>query len=56
MVSEEQNQLFDLIELMLNYDPNERITLKQALEHPFFDLLPQHLRIYDSRASHSVSR
>lgn len=54
--SEEQNQLFDLIELMLNYDPNERISLKQALEHPFFDALPPHLRIHDSRASHSISR
>lgn len=27
---------FDLLQSMLTYDPNKRITTKQALEHPFF--------------------
>uniref|UniRef100_A0A7N4NWA8 dual-specificity kinase n=1 Tax=Sarcophilus harrisii TaxID=9305 RepID=A0A7N4NWA8_SARHA len=28
--------LFDLIQKMLEYDPTKRITLKEALKHPFF--------------------
>jgi CDC-like kinase len=32
-------QLFDLISRMLDYKPSRRITLEEALSHPFFDLL-----------------
>lgn len=32
----EHLQLFDLIEKMLEYFPEERIGLKEALSHPFF--------------------
>uniref|UniRef100_A0A8C4KU87 dual-specificity kinase n=1 Tax=Equus asinus asinus TaxID=83772 RepID=A0A8C4KU87_EQUAS len=32
----EHELLFDLIEQMLEYDPAKRITLKEALKHPFF--------------------
>lgn len=32
----EHELLFDLIHRMLEYDPAERITLKEALKHPFF--------------------
>ena len=31
-------QLFDLIMKMLNYDPRERVTLAEALNHPFFSV------------------
>lgn len=33
---EETKQLFDLITRMLEYDPVERITLDEALQHPYF--------------------
>jgi len=32
--------LFDLIRKMLIYDPNKRLSLKEALKHPYFDKLP----------------
>merc|ERR1719348_322298 len=35
--ADDHEQLFDLIQAMLVYDPAERITLDQALRHPFFD-------------------
>lgn len=63
---EEHRQLFDLIQKMLDYEPSQRITLKDALSHPFFDDLPAHQRLTDPRAagdsqqtherSHSLSR
>ncbi|KAK9303698.1 hypothetical protein QLX08_004696 [Tetragonisca angustula] len=63
---EEHRQLFDLIQKMLEYEPSQRITLKDALAHPFFDALPAHQRLPDLRAagdsqqsherSHSLSR
>ena len=36
--------LFDLIMKMLVYDPNERISMEDALRHPFFDAIPPHHR------------
>lgn len=36
---EEHEKLFDLVRRMLEYDPMQRITLDEALRHPFFDLL-----------------
>lgn len=44
MISDEQDhqQLFELIEKMLDYDPKRRITLADALRHSFFErLLPE---------------
>ncbi|XP_066572935.1 dual specificity protein kinase CLK4b isoform X2 [Amia ocellicauda] len=35
--SSEHEQLFDLIRKMLDYDSSKRITMEQALKHPFFD-------------------
>ncbi|XP_028668945.1 dual specificity protein kinase CLK4b isoform X2 [Erpetoichthys calabaricus] len=35
----DHDQLFNLIRKMLEYDPEKRITLADALKHPFFDLL-----------------
>ncbi|XP_053573216.1 dual specificity protein kinase CLK4 isoform X1 [Bombina bombina] len=37
--NEDHQQLFDLIRKMLAYDPSKRITLDEALKHPFFDKL-----------------
>ncbi|XP_011159153.2 probable dual specificity protein kinase madd-3 isoform X1 [Solenopsis invicta] len=63
---EEHRQLFDLIQRMLEYEPSQRITLKDALIHTFFDALPASQRLPDPRAagdsqqsherSHSLSR
>ncbi|XP_011688117.1 PREDICTED: dual specificity protein kinase CLK2 isoform X6 [Wasmannia auropunctata] len=63
---EEHRQLFNLIQRMLEYEPSQRITLKDALTHPFFDALPASQRLPDPRAagdsqqsherSHSLSR
>ncbi|XP_076678628.1 CDC like kinase darkener of apricot isoform X5 [Andrena cerasifolii] len=63
---EEHRQLFDLVQKMLDYEPSQRIVLKDALAHPFFDALPAHQRLPDLRAagdsqqtherSHSLSR
>ncbi|XP_059053505.1 probable myosin light chain kinase DDB_G0279831 isoform X2 [Achroia grisella] len=43
--SEEHRQLFDLIARMLEYEPSQRITLRDALKHPFFSKLPTHQRL-----------
>ncbi|XP_055998380.1 cyclin-dependent kinase-like 5 isoform X3 [Ostrea edulis] len=32
----EHRQCLELIEMMLDYIPNERVTLKEAMKHPFF--------------------
>ncbi|XP_040031056.1 dual specificity protein kinase CLK4 [Gasterosteus aculeatus] len=34
--SENHHQLFDLLEKMMEYDPAKRLSLEQALHHPFF--------------------
>lgn len=33
---DETKHLFDLITRMLDYDPTTRITLHEALDHPYF--------------------
>ncbi|XP_003745131.2 dual specificity protein kinase CLK2 [Galendromus occidentalis] len=37
--------LFDLIRKMLAYDPKERLSLRKALDHPFFDKLDNRQKI-----------
>ncbi|XP_022091060.1 dual specificity protein kinase CLK2-like isoform X2 [Acanthaster planci] len=55
--TEELHLLFDLIELMLEYDPAKRITLQEVLDHPYFDDLAGHHRLHSPlRKSHSLSR
>ena len=34
---EDENLFFDLIQQMLAYDPDQRLSLTAALKHPFFD-------------------
>ncbi|KYO27790.1 dual specificity protein kinase CLK2 isoform C [Alligator mississippiensis] len=41
--AEDHHRLFDLIESMLEYEPSKRITLAEALKHPFFDVLKMEL-------------
>ncbi|XP_030324618.1 dual specificity protein kinase CLK1-like [Calypte anna] len=48
--TEEHCHLFDLIEKMLQYDPAERITLQEALRHPFFFPLQREKRASPLRA------
>ncbi|KAK9505258.1 hypothetical protein O3M35_009349 [Rhynocoris fuscipes] len=54
---EDHRLLFDLIQRMLEYDPTDRITLAEALRHPFFDKIPEEQRLGVTRErSHSLSR
>ncbi|XP_018010754.1 probable dual specificity protein kinase madd-3 isoform X4 [Hyalella azteca] len=58
---EDHKQLFDLISQMLEYDPAHRITLSQALRHPFFEKIPSSQRLelgssLSRERSHSLSR
>lgn len=41
----DHTQLFDLVYKMLEYEPSQRITLREALCHPFFDKIPPHQRL-----------
>ena len=58
----DHSNLFDLIFKMLEYDPVQRVTLKEALQHPFFDKIPAHQRLGEHGAgdrrdrSASISR
>ncbi|CAH0384565.1 unnamed protein product [Bemisia tabaci] len=53
---EDHKQLFDLISRMLDYEPSSRITLAEALTHPFFDKIPLHQTLFSRERSHSISR
>jgi dual specificity protein kinase CLK2/3 len=57
MMSDEQDhqQLFELIEKMLDYDPKRRITLVDALRHTFFERLLPEQRINDMPSTASTS-
>ncbi|XP_015786680.1 serine/threonine-protein kinase Doa isoform X3 [Tetranychus urticae] len=43
---EDHRLLFDLIGKMLQYEPISRITLSEALDHPFFEKLPLEQRLH----------
>ncbi|XP_064090537.1 dual specificity protein kinase CLK2-like isoform X1 [Macrobrachium nipponense] len=59
---EDHRLLFDLITKMLEYEPDQRITLGEALRHPFFDKIAAIHRLGDEAVgdlrerSHSLSR
>lgn len=54
--AEDHHRLFDLIESMLEYEPSKRVTLAEALKHPFFDMLGMEpsTKMWDS--SRDISR
>ncbi|VVC41240.1 Hypothetical protein CINCED_3A006422 [Cinara cedri] len=59
MSSEEEDHrlLFDLIFQLLKYEPTQRMTMEEALDHQFFYKLPAHQRLHDKEErSHSLSR
>lgn len=59
MSSEEEDHrlLFDLIFQLLKYEPSQRMTMEEALDHQFFYKLSAHLRLHDKEErSHSLSR
>jgi serine/threonine protein kinase len=37
---------------MLEYDPAQRVTLKEALRHPFFDKLSFYQKLSDDASRH----
>ncbi|XP_044135476.1 dual specificity protein kinase CLK3-like isoform X1 [Bufo gargarizans] len=54
--SPEHAELFDLLQRMLEYSPTLRITLDEALRHPFFARLKPEERKLGSRTSRNLSR
>lgn len=52
---EDHLELFDLIKKMLEYEPSQRITLGEALRHPFFTKLPPHQRLLEKGQTASTS-
>ncbi|KAJ8893844.1 hypothetical protein PR048_006445 [Dryococelus australis] len=53
---QEHRHLFDLVSRMLEYEPTSRITLSDALRHPFFDKIPHHQKLGEYRGSSEDSR
>lgn len=45
----ETDAMFDLIDRMLCYEPDQRIKLSEALDHKFFDTLPDSQRLDHAR-------
>lgn len=56
MDDEASRQLFHLISQMLAYEPSQRITLREALDHPFFEPLPEEAKLHLHARDHSLSR
>lgn len=43
--TEDHRALFDLIGKMLAYEPSDRVSLAEALRHPFFSPIPPYQRL-----------
>ena len=43
--------MVDLIARMLEYDPTKRISLAEAINHPFFDVIPPDRRLVENNLS-----
>lgn len=50
---ETDQNLIDLLEKMLAYDPSKRLTASECLKHPLFDELPSKLKDRSQRTSRS---
>ncbi|XP_074601952.1 CDC like kinase darkener of apricot isoform X5 [Brevipalpus obovatus] len=53
---EDHRLLFDLIEKMLQYEPMSRISLEEALNHPFFDKLPPEKKLYKFESNRTIKK
>ncbi|KAH7636303.1 hypothetical protein HUG17_10273 [Dermatophagoides farinae] len=49
--NDDHRNLFDLISQLLEYEPNNRLSLQDALDHPFFKRLPSEQRLHDDDKS-----
>ncbi|XP_017463547.1 PREDICTED: dual specificity protein kinase CLK2-like, partial [Rhagoletis zephyria] len=49
--NDDHRQLFDLISRLLEYDPSSRMSLAEALDHPFFRKLAPELRLHELEQS-----
>ncbi|KAM5129485.1 dual specificity protein kinase CLK2 [Mantella aurantiaca] len=55
--SEDHRQLFDVIEGMLEYEPSKRLSLSEALKHPFFSpLKSDHMMKHWGDTGRDISR
>lgn len=45
--NEDHRNLFELISLLLEYEPNNRLSLADALNHSFFKRLTKEHRLHD---------
>ncbi|KAM8972891.1 dual specificity protein kinase CLK3-like isoform 2-T2 [Pelodytes ibericus] len=52
----EDSQLFDLLQRMLEFNPALRVTLHEAVNHPFFSCLSPEEKTLGSRTSRDLSR
>lgn len=52
----DHTQLFDLILRMLDYEPSQRITLREAMCHPFFDKILPHQRLAEEQGAGDIRR
>ncbi|KAG1669232.1 Serine/threonine-protein kinase Doa [Nymphon striatum] len=52
----DHRDMFDLISRMLDYEPSQRITLKEALNHPFFEKLPSECKFHLQDQENSTRR
>ncbi|KAH7728278.1 Protein kinase [Aphelenchoides avenae] len=51
----EHRELFDLVQRMLEYEPSQRITLAEALKHPYFERMPANQRMDNGSPTSSRS-